>query len=58
MTPDAWIVEEYDSKGRLVWKMMSFFEPTELSWFKDLKNKKAHDFLVSQVCEIMSSLQA
>lgn len=39
MKPDAWIVEEFDSRGQLVWKMMAFFEPTELSWFKDLKNK-------------------
>lgn len=40
MTPDAWLVEEFDSKGQLVWKMIAFFEPTELSWFKDLKSKK------------------
>lgn len=40
MKPDAWIVEEFDSKGQLVWKMIAFFEPTELSWFKDLKSKK------------------
>ena len=40
MIPDAWLVEEYDSKGNLVWKMIAFFEPTELSWFKDLKSKK------------------
>jgi len=40
MKPDAWIVEEFDSNGQLVWKMMSFFEPTELSWMKDLKSKQ------------------
>jgi hypothetical protein len=36
---DAWIIEEYDSRGSLVWSMLSRFEPSELSWFKDLKNK-------------------
>lgn len=39
MIPDAWLIEEVDSKGKLVWKMIAFFEPTELSWFKDLKGK-------------------
>lgn len=38
--PDAWLVEELNSKGQLVWKMIAFFEPTELSWFKDLKSQK------------------
>ena len=46
MKPDAWIVEEFDSRGQLVWKMMAFFEPTELSWFKDLKNKK-HNLVIT-----------
>jgi hypothetical protein len=46
MKPDAWIVEEFDSRGQLVWKMLAFFEPTELSWFKDLKNKK-HNLVIT-----------
>ena len=36
---DAWIIEEYDINGNLMWSMLSRFEPSELSWFKDLKSK-------------------
>jgi hypothetical protein len=46
MKPDAWIVEEFDSRGQLVWKMLAFFEPTELFWSKDLKNQK-HNIIIT-----------
>ncbi len=39
MKPLAWLIREYDSKGNLVWYGILTSEPTELSWFKDLKNK-------------------
>jgi hypothetical protein len=39
MKPIAWLVEEFDSTGRLVWSGLMSSEPTELSWFKDLKLK-------------------
>jgi hypothetical protein len=48
MKPDAWLVEEFDNKGQLVWKMIAFFEPTELSWFKDLKSK-THNVIITPV---------
>jgi hypothetical protein len=35
----AWMVEEFDSTGKLVWSGLMTSEPTELSWFKDLKSK-------------------
>jgi hypothetical protein len=35
----AWKVEEFDSTGKLVWSGLMTSEPTELSWFKDLKSK-------------------
>jgi uncharacterized membrane protein YfbV (UPF0208 family) len=37
--PIAWLVEEFDSTGALVWSGLMTSEPTELSWFKDLKSK-------------------
>ena len=39
MKPIAWLVEEFDSTGVLVWSGLMASEPTEMSWFKDLKSK-------------------
>ena len=39
MKPLAWLVEEFDSTGKLVWSGLMTSEPTELSWFKDIKSK-------------------
>ena len=39
MKPIAWLVEEFDSTGALVWSGLMSSEPTELSWLKDLKLK-------------------
>ena len=37
--PIAWLVEEFDGNGTLVWSGLMTSEPKEMSWFKDLKNK-------------------
>lgn len=39
MKPLAWLVEEFDSTGKLVWSGLMTSEPKEMSWFKDLKSK-------------------
>ena len=39
MKPIAWLVEEFDGTGVLVWSGLMSSEPTEMSWFKDLKSK-------------------
>jgi len=39
MKPLAWLVEEFDSTGAIVWSGLMTSEPTELLWFKDLKSK-------------------
>ena len=39
MKPIAWLVEEFDSTGKLVWSGLMTSEPTEMSWLKDLKSK-------------------
>ena len=39
MKPIAWLVEEFDSTGVLVWSGLMSSEPKEMSWFKDLKSK-------------------
>ena len=39
MKPLAYLVEEFDSTGKLVWSGLMTSEPTEMSWFKDLKSK-------------------
>ena len=36
----AWLIEEFDSTGKLVWSGLMTSEPTELSWLKDIKNKQ------------------
>ena len=37
--PLAWLVEEFDSTGKLVWSAMMTSEPTAVSLCNDLKNK-------------------
>lgn len=39
MKPLAWLVEEFDSTGKLVWSGLMTSEPTEMSWLQDLKSK-------------------
>jgi hypothetical protein len=39
MKPLAYLVEEFDSTGKLVWSGLMTSKPTEMSWFKDLKSK-------------------
>jgi hypothetical protein len=39
MKPIAFLVEEFDSTGTLVWSGLMTSEPTEMSWFQDLKSK-------------------
>lgn len=39
MKPIAYLVEEFDSTGKLVWSGLMTSEPTEMSWHKDLKSK-------------------
>jgi hypothetical protein len=48
METKAWLIEEFDYNGQLVWKMISFFEPDSLSWLKDLKGKK-HNLTISEL---------
>jgi hypothetical protein len=40
--PFGWSIEEFDSRGNLIWSIMSKFRPTELSWLRDLPTKKHH----------------
>ena len=37
--PVAWLVEEFDSTGKLVWSSLMTSEPTSLEISQDLKNK-------------------
>ena len=39
MKPLAYLVEEFDSTGKLVRSILMASEPREMSWFKDLKSK-------------------
>ena len=41
METKAWLIEEFDSTGKLVWKITSFFEPDAIQWEKD-KIGRAH----------------
>lgn len=40
--PYAWSIEEFNSQGDLVWSSITQFRPKELSWIRDLPNKKHH----------------
>lgn len=44
----AYLIEETDYKGDVVWKIISFFEPDELSWLKDLKKQK-HNLTITEL---------
>jgi hypothetical protein len=44
----AWLIEEFDANGKLVWKIISFFEPDAIQWEKDLKGKK-HNLIISEL---------
>ena len=48
METKAWLIEEFNSQGELVWKMISFFEPDSLSWMRDLKGKR-HNLTISEL---------
>jgi hypothetical protein len=38
--PYAWSTEEFNIHGDLVWSSITQFRPKELSWIRDLPNKK------------------
>ena len=38
--PVAWMLEEYNHEGGLIWYSLMLSRPTDLSWFKDLPSKK------------------
>lgn len=40
--PYAWVTEEFNIHGELVWSSITQFRPKELSWIKDLPTKKHH----------------
>jgi len=39
MKPIAWLVEEFDSTGKLVWSGLMTSKPTSLEISQDIKNK-------------------
>jgi hypothetical protein len=38
--PTAWLLEEYNHEGGLIWYSLMLTRPTDLSWFRDLPSKK------------------
>jgi hypothetical protein len=52
-TIKAWLIEEFDSRENLVWKMISFFPPDSLEWMKDMRGKK-HNLVISELGVINS----
>ena len=40
LKPVAWLLEEYNHEGGLVWYSLMLTRPTDMSWFKDLPTKK------------------
>ena len=48
----AWLIEEFDSTGKLVWSGLMTSEPTELSWLKDIKNKQHNVVITPLIADI------
>jgi hypothetical protein len=50
--PTAWLLEEYNHEGGLIWYSLMLTRPTDLSWFKDLPSKK-HNIVLTPLykCE-------
>jgi hypothetical protein len=46
--PTAWLVEEFNIHGELVWEVLLKFRPTEISWIRDLPNKK-HYLVITEL---------
>jgi hypothetical protein len=46
--PSAWLVEEFDIHGELVWESLLKFRPTEISWVRDLPSKK-HYLVITEL---------
>ena len=48
METKAYLIEEYNSQGELVWKMISFFEPDSIQWMRDIRGK-SHNLVISEL---------
>jgi hypothetical protein len=44
----AYLIEEYNKNGELVWKMISFFEPDSIQWMRDIRGK-SHNLVISEL---------
>jgi hypothetical protein len=44
--PYAWAIEEFNSRGDLVWSSIMQTRPKELSWIRDLPTKK-HNIVIT-----------
>ena len=44
--PYAWAIEEFNSRGELVWSSIMQTRPKELSWIRDLPTKK-HNIVIT-----------
>lgn len=40
--PSAWLIEEFNHEGALIWCSLMLSRPTDLQWFRDLPTKKHH----------------
>jgi hypothetical protein len=48
METKAYLIEEYNKNGDLVWKMISFFEPDSIQWMRDIRGK-SHNLVISEL---------
>ena len=37
---DAWLLEEFNKEGEVIWCSLMLVRPTDLQWFRDLPTKK------------------
>ena len=44
--PDAWLLEEFDKEGQVIWCSLMLGRPSDVQWFRDLPTKK-HNILLT-----------
>ena len=48
METKAWLIEEFSKDGKLVLKMISFFEHDSIQWMQDIRGK-SHNLVISEL---------
>jgi hypothetical protein len=53
---DAWIIEELNSNGDVVWECVLRQRPTNMSWYKDIPSK-THTLRITELEKNMNTIE-